>query len=778
MKVRYSWKWRGIRSKWLGSYAIVLMIPIILMAATHMQTRRVIEDEIFKANSALLSQLQQEIDNYVDYTYRLTEVISLNPRVSTLARAQKDIDTTERLSIVQLLAEFKAYNISKRYVNNFYIYFPEGDFVLSDSSYYQSDLFYKQNMSATGISMEQWRNYLAQTQRGSFYNFLELGGVVQNGIIYTQGLPIQQGGSYPAALVIELNEERLLSSIRNIQTYNQGNVYIFDAQNKLLASTEGDKARERTFDFSKKGGERIGNTSAVWDGEQVVLSYIESQQSNWKYVYVLPAKLYSEKSEYVWNMSLLMLAVALIIGLIIAVLLARRNYSPLQKLVRSVAERSGNQTLSHAKSNEYDYLEEAIDNTFGRYQDMNRTIEKQNKTLRSNLLVRLLKGRIENDFPIADVLPEYGIKLRSEDFAVVLFYLDDYSGFFRHDEQDVEKKREFVHLIMTNIVEELAGQKHQGWMTEVDEMLACIINFEPGTSAETAIADLKSLAEESQRFISNRFHILFTVSISSNHKSSMQLPVAYLEALEAMEYRMLLGGQTIIWHDQIKVQKPSYDYTMEKEHQLINYVNAGDFPGAKAMLDDIIDHNLAEKNISVDMIRCLMFDISSTMMKAAMESNLDHPEIYQENLVAIRELMNGSTVASMRERMTQFLQKICGYVEERKKSNKKIRLKESVLNFVSENYRDQALNIGTISANFNVHPSYLSRYFKEQVGDNLTEYINKYRVDKSKTLLLQDDILIKDISDLVGFYSISTFIRVFKKYEGVTPSAYREGKKY
>jgi two-component system response regulator YesN len=764
-------------SRWLWSYAIVLLIPIIVMAVTHLQTQRVIEDEISKANSALLSQLQQEIDNYIDYTYRLSEVISLNPKVSSLIRSQKEIGTAERISIVQLLAEFKAYNITKRYVSGFYIYFHEGDFVLTDSSYYETDMFVQQHLSPMGVSLEQWRGYLMQMHKGSFSTLREFGGERKGTIMQTQSLPLQLGSVPLATLAIELNEEQLMSSISNIQSYNQGKVYILDAENKLLATSETEGHGERVFDIPRSEGEqRILKASAIWDGEEVILSYIESGRNSWKYVYVLPARLYSEKAEYVWNMTVLMLAVAAVIGFIIAVLLARKNYSPLRRLVRNVAERSELSIINMSESNEYDYLEEVLDNALDRYTLMNRTLEKQNKTLRSNLLTRLLKGRIENGFPIADVLPEYGIKLHSEKFAIVLFYLEDYSGFFRQDEQDAEKKREFVHHIMSNIVEELAAQKHQGWMTEVDEMLACIVNFRPDTSPESALEDLKNLIEEAQRFIGNRFHILFTISVSSIHRSSAELPVAYLEALEAMEYRMLLGVQSIIWHNQLQQQKPSYDYSMEMEQKLINNVNAGDFLGATAMLDEIIDSNLAGDNISVDMIRCLMFDMCSTMMKAAMETNMDRSELYEENLQAIRELMSGSTVASMRERMTQFLHKVCGYVDERKKSNKKIRLKESVLAHISENYQNQDLNISTIAEYFSVHPSYLSRYFKEQVGDNLTDYLNKYRVEQSKTLLQLSHIFIRDVSEMVGFYSISTYIRLFKKYEGVTPSVYREGK--
>lgn len=513
------------------------------------------------------------------------------------------------------------------------------------------------------------------------------------------------------------------------------------------------------------------------DGEEVILSYATSARTNWKYVYILPTRLYSEKAQYTGNVTIAMLTIALISGSVIALMLARRNYNPLHRLVRSVAERSELDPKQRVKVDEFDYLEAIIEQALDHNTAMTVTLEKQKKTLFSNLLVRLLKGRIEHSFPLNEVLPEYGINLYSEKFAVMLFYLEEYGDFFREDEYDEEKKRKFVHLIMMNIVEELAWKEHQGWMTEIDDMLACIININSDTEREAALEDMKKIAEEAKRFIGNRFHITFTVSVSSVHGSAAELSIAYQEALEAMEYRMLVGPyQTIVWKERIKQQDMPYSYSLEKEQQLISHVNAGDFNHAKQTLDEIIDSNLAQENVSVNMIRCLMFDMCSTMMKAAMEANLEHAELHEDNMEAIQELISGSTVSDMRERMTLFLGKVCGYVENRNKSSK-IRLKDGVLAYIIKNYHDPNLSVNSISEQFDVHPSYLSRYFKEQSGDNLADYISKYRVERSKALLMQDDILIKDISDMVGIYSNSTFIRVFKKFEGITPSTYRERNK-
>ncbi|MDF2837085.1 MAG: hypothetical protein K0Q63_2725, partial [Paenibacillus sp.] len=534
------WRMKGVRQRWLRSYAIVLLIPIVMMTATYWQTRQVINDEIHRANSALLTQLKLEIENYTDYVYRLSEMISLNPKVSSIISNQQNIDAKDRLNMKQAIADFRSYNIANRFVDHFYIYFSAGNFLLTNSSYYEDELYYELNYSDSELSLTDWRSELAEEHRGRFMSIGEFSQGARQGIMYAQSLHFpSKVESVGTTLVIELNQSRLMESIRNLQSYNQGSVYILDDENRLLASSEQASANERNFQLPDDKNDGSGTVTEEWDGEPMTLSYIKSETTGWKIIYALPSELYSQKAEYIRNLSILMLAIAGVVGSILSVWMAKRNYDPLQRLVRNVAARSKVEPSKENKGTEYDYLEEALDNTLDRYKLMNQTIERQNQALRSSLLARLLKGRIKDGIPIAEVLPDHGLKLRGSGVAVMLFYLEDYSGFFRIDEQNAEKKREFVHHVMTNIVEELASQEHQGWMIDIDDMLACIVNFNPETSQESSIEYLKRVAEEAQRFIGSRFRILFTVSVSSIRHSAEELPVAYQEAMEAMEYRML-----------------------------------------------------------------------------------------------------------------------------------------------------------------------------------------------------------------------------------------------
>ncbi|MEA5010461.1 MAG: helix-turn-helix transcriptional regulator [Angelakisella sp.] len=69
---------------------------------------------------------------------------------------------------------------------------------------------------------------------------------------------------------------------------------------------------------------------------------------------------------------------------------------------------------------------------------------------------------------------------------------------------------------------------------------------------------------------------------------------------------------------------------------------------------------------------------------------------------------------------------------------------------------------------------YFLRRFKQQTGITPYEYIITYRLNKSKELLMQSDYSIEAISGLVGFESVSNFIKHFKRYEDTTPTKFRK----
>ena len=88
-------------------------------------------------------------------------------------------------------------------------------------------------------------------------------------------------------------------------------------------------------------------------------------------------------------------------------------------------------------------------------------------------------------------------------------------------------------------------------------------------------------------------------------------------------------------------------------------------------------------------------------------------------------------------------------------------------------YSDCNLRLKTLTVKFDITPSYVSKMFKERVGENFSNYLTEKRIEKSKELLNNTDLSISEIAEKVGYIDNSIFIRNFKKFAKMTHGAYR-----
>ena len=95
-----------------------------------------------------------------------------------------------------------------------------------------------------------------------------------------------------------------------------------------------------------------------------------------------------------------------------------------------------------------------------------------------------------------------------------------------------------------------------------------------------------------------------------------------------------------------------------------------------------------------------------------------------------------------------------------------------IMQYIDENYMKD-LSLELIADEMGVTAKYVSRVFKENAGMLLTDYINEIRINKAKELLRDTVMKVQDIGQQVGIDNRTTFLRVFKKVEGVSPTEYR-----
>ena len=94
---------------------------------------------------------------------------------------------------------------------------------------------------------------------------------------------------------------------------------------------------------------------------------------------------------------------------------------------------------------------------------------------------------------------------------------------------------------------------------------------------------------------------------------------------------------------------------------------------------------------------------------------------------------------------------------------------------VIEQHLTESVTVQSIAAELGWNRCYVSTQFKQETGINLSEFINRLKIDEATRLLVTTDRSIANIASLLAFCSPSHFQSIFKKVTGMNPSQYREG---
>ncbi|WP_339321045.1 response regulator [Paenibacillus sp. FSL W8-0194] len=133
----------------------------------------------------------------------------------------------------------------------------------------------------------------------------------------------------------------------------------------------------------------------------------------------------------------------------------------------------------------------------------------------------------------------------------------------------------------------------------------------------------------------------------------------------------------------------------------------------------------------------------------------DHPtmEAAFGYLKRVAESIFLSKQTQERDRASLIVDRICEYVEE---------------------HLSEDLSLVRLAEIHYFNPSYLSRFFKQEKGINLSDFIDKCRVKKAKEMLRDNDLKVREVALSVGYEAAHSFTRFFKKATGLTPQEYRD----
>lgn len=213
-------------------------------------------------------------------------------------------------------------------------------------------------------------------------------------------------------------------------------------------------------------------------------------------------------------------------------------------------------------------------------------------------------------------------------------------------------------------------------------------------------------------------------------------------------------------------------YPFEKEKELLSSIANGDRRQSQRILNEILGYVFFSSGRDFNIIRSRVLELAVLLSRAAMEGGADSAEIFGLNDNYINEINNFKTV----EDLTFWLSKIMARFTDCVFDLADIRHKDTIFkafDYIKKNYM-LPITLEDVAKHVYLNSSYFSRIFRNEMKCTFVFYVNKIRINASKSLLSDTSLPLTEISSMVGFEDQSYFTKVFKKITGVTPGRFRE----
>lgn len=176
----------------------------------------------------------------------------------------------------------------------------------------------------------------------------------------------------------------------------------------------------------------------------------------------------------------------------------------------------------------------------------------------------------------------------------------------------------------------------------------------------------------------------------------------------------------------------------------------------------------------------MLFNLCNYLVEEALEKNLI-ADMYSESIHNQGQIttntLSGYTMKNIKNARKEISNALINsYVEKQSEDVKSIKVSKTLEPAIEYIYKNKSEHITAhkIAKICHLSTSYFSRLFTKETGENFSIYVSRLKIEWSKTLLEETDMTINEISEELGFNESGYFIKVFKKYEGVTPLIYRK----
>ncbi|MGG1638934.1 helix-turn-helix domain-containing protein [Paenibacillus sp. NRS-1760] len=718
--------------KFLVPYLSMLLLAGLVSVIMYHQTIRVVKEEVSNRNQAVLQLAKQQLDRQIVETSQLAISLSKDPKVLAMQQIVNPYDRSSITRLLELQKQLRNYSVITSSIESYYIHYAKSRFIISSDRH--SLLSQASSAEANPESVQTFIDGLEER-----YYYQEMmpetklrsanGDRMLIPYIHTIGYP----SYYLSHIVMFIDSTSIQAALRSIDLSEGGYAYLANQEGDIIAGFAGN-------------GEFLPRTSHIGNERQLpgqFVTSIELDNGNWRLVAVQPEQVVLRKVYYVKNISAVIILGMLAIGGVASVLFAYRNSRPLKALIQTVFQLESQNERLH------------------------RNIDEQKPMLQAAFLQRLLDGAYSGQREMESVMQYMDIPLNGERYSVIIVQLQ---YILESIDEGALEKLDLEKAGLRECIAELEGD--HSCLLDIGENKLALIYTSDAANVNLWKQELTAKLEAIRELFLERFRHAVQFGIGRPYSSLMDVSASFEEASTALSFGMP-SSSSMSFYDDLPRHPQSYYYPFDLEQKLLNYLRSGNSEELDNTFDSLFVENFVERSLIVPVLRLLLSELVSTALKFLDQAGWQMFEDESSDIMTLLQLPHAPSEA---EACFNRLRKLYHHITERVNDQKRIRNEElmrEIVSYLDRHYPDQSLCLPMLSDQFQISETYLSLLVKEHTGCSFSDYVNRKRMDAAKELLSESMLNIEQIADHVGYSSLNSFSRAFKRMHGVTPTRYR-----
>ena len=747
---------KRIFRSWIISYGAILILPLIFYLILYAQGYHAMEADYQNTQFTVMNQFAEVMER---------ELMRVNEFSSKVANEEEVFEFFSAASMEDYQKNYQA-GVSLRGIeNSLFLALPQSsvihDYLLISPA---SQLVWIRN----GLYRIQdpllpypayIRHLLSLTEDGISGPMLlpqGSGGLLQCSIVY----PLPSAYLPMGYLAVTLDSDAVDMILQQMSEANHARLYITGEGGTILYRSKA--AADSPVD------EQLLTSGEAQQGTRAWMYMRESTTLPIHYHVIAPFEPESATLVYVRWIVLISLLIGIVGSGILIVLVTKRNYSPVQALVETASSQSD--VLPQNGSDEYQIVANALRGLYEQRNSIQQVVTQQNKTLFSYYLAELLKNRIPAWEMDEEMLQNIEAELDLQSFCVLLVMTDFSQRETEHEDLLETAAASLYEEQFLERFRSLLGAGYSVVSVPVYDLQACVISIldEAGPNWQS---DIREAADQAARQYSESSFCRNYLACSGIYHEVVSLHEAYDEATNLMPYAVVSSNGTV-FREEMMGQPAYYPSTDQSDiHILGNLVNTGAYDELRQKLMDVIGR-YASENFSFHTLKGISAGLICEMLLAG------SPWSENERIQLLHHLSRldrETTLDQVKEELCETARVICEMKKKTELPNRRETLIQKVEKELEEHLFDENLNIMFLARNLGMNPKYLSTVYQEATGENLIDVIHKRRVECFKKMVREQHLSVKDAAAKVGYASVITLNRWFKKFEGVTPGKWKEG---